>query len=542
MSEKIQLLDCTLRDGAYIVDANFGTPAIKGILKRMQDANVDIIECGWLKNSEHREGTSYYHVPSDVEQYLPAKNSHSVYVAMIDWDRYDLDSLPPYDGRSIDAIRVVFPQAKFKEGTALCPLIQEKGYKVYLQAANTLGYSDLELIRLAEEVNKVHPVALSVVDTFGAMSGEDLAHIVSMLDRHLDKSIKLGFHSHNNQQLSFALSMQFIELLQGLGREVVVDSSLCGMGRGAGNATTELMVQYLNRKCQGNYDMNTIMDAIDMYMGYFLENYTWGYSTAYFISGIYGAHVNNIAYLLRSHRTSYRDMRNIIESLSQNERRSYDYGLLEQKYIDYQNKIIDDEKALAVLEEEFLGRNVLLVFPGRSIIDSKPEIDRYIAENDPVVIGVNAINARYRYDLVFFSNTVRYDYANEIHPEMLEDSRIIVTSNVKTTAGENELVVNFNLLVKRGWEHFDNSGIMCLRLLNRVHVQNVALAGFDGFEDAYSESYADISLPHISPGKKWSELNEEIRDMFCDFRKATSTSMDIRFLTKSKYEDWRGIR
>ena len=44
--KKMQLLDCTLRDGAYIVDAKFGVPAIKGMIKKLQDAGVDIIECG----------------------------------------------------------------------------------------------------------------------------------------------------------------------------------------------------------------------------------------------------------------------------------------------------------------------------------------------------------------------------------------------------------------------------------------------------------------------------------------------------------------
>ena len=63
MSANIQILDCTLRDGAYIVDSNFGTPAIKGIIKKMQDARIDIIECGWLKNTPHKTGTSFYHVP-----------------------------------------------------------------------------------------------------------------------------------------------------------------------------------------------------------------------------------------------------------------------------------------------------------------------------------------------------------------------------------------------------------------------------------------------------------------------------------------------
>ena len=77
--------------------------------------------------------------------------------------------------------------------------------------------------------------------------------------------------------------------------DIIVDSSLCGMGRGAGNATTELVASYLNRKCGCNYSMYHILDAIDLYMQFFKENYSWGYSTANFIAGLYCCHVNNIA-------------------------------------------------------------------------------------------------------------------------------------------------------------------------------------------------------------------------------------------------------
>ena len=77
-----------------------------------------------------------------------------------------------------------------------------------------------------------------------------------------------------------------------------------------------------------------------------------------------------------------------------------------------------------------------------------------------------------------------------------------------------------------------------LRLLNKLQVARVALAGFDGFESSYDESYADSSLPHIVPGKTWSELNEEIRDMLCDFRQMTAGCMDIAFITESKYQDF----
>lgn len=536
MQEKIQLLDCTLRDGAYIVNGEFGTPAIRGIIRRMQDANVELVECGWLKDPRHKEGTTFYHLPSDLEPYLSGKNSHTTYVAMIDWDRYDLENLPYYDGNSVDAIRVVFPKDHFKEGIALADQIKEKGYQVYLQAANTLGYNEEELVALAREVNEAHPVALSVVDTFGAMYWDDLDRIVTVLDEYLSPEIRLGFHSHNNQQLSFALTMQFIEKLTKLGRNVIVDSSLCGMGRGAGNATTELVANYLNRKYNGNYDLDIIMDAIDMYMGYFTEHYSWGYSIPYFISGMYCAHVNNIAYLQKNHRTNARAMRHVIGALSKEDRKKYDYDLLEQKYLEYQNKTVDDEKVLKSLKEEIGDREVLLLLPGKSLTEQEGVIRGYIESSRPYIIGINAVFGQYPYDVLFFSNTVRYDYAKEVYPTLFYANQRIVASNIKTEAEENEMVVNFNHLIKRGWEHFDNSGMMCLRLLNKLHICRVAMAGFDGFEDAYSESYADISLPHINPGKKWEELNEEIRDMFQDFKKTTADYMTIRFITASKYD------
>ncbi len=538
MGKKVELLDCTLRDGAYIVDAKFGVPAIKGIIKKLQDANVDIIECGWLKNAPHEKGTSFFHVPKELEAYFSKRRRNdAVYVAMIDWDRYDLRNLPVNDGKSLDAIRVVFPHGKHREGIEVGKQIAQKGYKVFFQAANTLAYSDDELIDLAREMNQVMPVAVSVVDTFGAMYHEDLERIVAVLDKNLNPEIKLGFHSHNNQQLSFALTMHFVELLQSAQRDCIVDSSLCGMGRGAGNATTELVANYLNRYRHGNYDMNQIMDAIDMYMSYFQEKYNWGYSTPYFIAGMYCCHVNNIAYLLKNHRTNAQDMRNIIESLSPEERRKYDYDLLEEKYIENQNRIVQDEKVLEELEELWKDREILLIAPGKTSESEKDIVKHYISENQPVVIGVNAVNPSYKFDYLFIINTVRYNYAQEIYPQQFLETKKILLSNIKTEPNENELIINFNRVVKRGWEHFDNAVINMLRLLDKVHVKRVQLVGFDGFKHQYNESYADVALPTLNPDDKWDELNSEIMDMFKDFREATKETMSVRFLTKSLFDE-----
>ena len=296
MNKKINLLDCTLRDGAYINNGRFGESSIKGIINKLQLAGVDIIECGWLKDNTYELGSTFFSVPNDIEQYIDKKNQNITYTLMIDYDRYNIDNLPSYNGGTINAIRIVFPFGKVKEAIEVGEKIIKKGYKAFFQAANTLAYSDEDLMVLAESINKTKTQSLSIVDTFGAMYEEDLERIVKVLDRELRKEIILGFHSHNNMQLSFALSTYFIRYLDKHSeRNMMVDSSLCGMGRGAGNATTELMVSYINRKEHGCYDMNAILDAIDMYMQYLQENYSWGYSTPYFIAGLYQCHVNNIS-------------------------------------------------------------------------------------------------------------------------------------------------------------------------------------------------------------------------------------------------------
>ena len=179
---------------------------------------------------------------------------------------------------------------------------------------------------------------------------------------------------------------------------------------------------------------------------------------------------------------------------------------------------------------------MLLVAPGKQALSCQADIQSYIEKEHHVVIGVNAILPGYQYDYVFFVNPARYEYARETAPASFDKFPKIVLSNIKTNAGEGEAIVSFNSVIKRGWEHFDNAVICCLRLMERLGVHEVAIAGFDGFKNHYNESYADPFLPSLNPGNKWDELNEEIRSMFADFKRSTSVCRDIRFLTPSYFE------
>jgi 4-hydroxy 2-oxovalerate aldolase len=524
-----------LRDGCYIVNGEFGTATIKGIIKRLQEAKVEIIECGWLKDEPHKYGTAYYNVPSDLEQYLSyEKSPNTEYVAMIDYNRYDISRLPLCDHFSIDAIRVVFPKNKVDEGLALVEPIREKGYKVYLQAANTLAYTDAEILSLIDKVNYIKPDGISIVDTFGAMYGDDLTRIMSLFEHNLDTKIRIGLHSHNNLQMSFSLAIQFLDTLVPKNRNLMVDSSLCGMGRGAGNANTELVVAFLNKKYNKDYDINTIIDTIDIYMTHFQNKYEWGYSMPYYISGMYQSHVNNITYLIKNHKTKSRDLKVIVESLDEEKRRIYDYDNLESVYCDYIKKEVDDRITKENLKEQITNKNVVLVVPGPSAYSEIQTVKSYIDKRNAVVIGINSIIPGYEYDYVFFSNAMRFDYVRESYPEQFGKIRKIVTSNITTESEELCSIININNLIKKVGEHFDNATFLCLRLLDCFLPKTIGIAGFDGYTD--EKNYFDENLELGLSRKEKTEFNNDLKDMMYEFIQTTNEHLDVYFVTESMFD------
>ena len=106
--KRVNILDCTLRDGAYLIDSQFGNTAIKGIIEGLTESGIDVIECGFLKDEPHREGTTIFNNAAQLRSFLPTDKRHSSYVCLADYSRYHIDNLEPYDGTSIDGVRACF--------------------------------------------------------------------------------------------------------------------------------------------------------------------------------------------------------------------------------------------------------------------------------------------------------------------------------------------------------------------------------------------------------------------------------------------------
>lgn len=199
-----KILDCTLRDGAYLIDKNFGELTIRGIIAGLVKAQIDYIEIGFLQNEGFGEGKTVFKNSSDAKRYIPKDKRNSLFTVLADFSRYSIENLDERTDDGIDAVRECFFKHERFDAIENCKKIKEKGYLVFVQPVDILGYTDKELIEFIEKVNEIEPYCLSIVDTFGSMYQEDLQRAFEIINHNLVKNCKIGFHSHNNMQLSNA--------------------------------------------------------------------------------------------------------------------------------------------------------------------------------------------------------------------------------------------------------------------------------------------------------------------------------------------------
>jgi len=458
------------------------------------------------------------------------------FTVLADYSRYSIDNLEKNQGNSFDGVRECFFKKEWKDAIKVCSKIKEKGYKVFVQPVDILGYSDLELLELVDEVNIIEPYCLSIVDTFGSMYIEDLKRLFTIIDHNLTQNCKIGFHSHNNMQLSNALSQEFLTISNGK-RDVVVDATLCGMGRGAGNTPTELIVQYMISNLGYPYNMDAILDTIDGYMDNIQTKCNWGYNTSYFIAGAYGAHVNNISYLMNKNGIRSKDIRFILNKIGAIPRKRYDYDLLESTYHEYMNAEIDDRKEIQYLKSVMRGHSVLLIAPGKQAMLMKEKIKFQQRTEEPIVIGVNYIPEDVEIDYLFISNVKRYDYWS--NTDGFNHTKKILTSNIiKKQHNTGEIIVSYVGLVKPEGDYTDNAMIMLLRLLDKLEVQQISIAGFDGYQLKIEEhlNYANNDMCSKQRHRDLEKLNLEIELMLKDYLATREHATKINFITTSRFE------
>ena len=529
---EIQLLDCTLRDGGYINDWRFGKSAVICILERLIQANVDVIEVGFLDERQpfdqdrtiQPDTDSYNKILSGIDR------QKSLLVAMIDYGTCGLEHISRCEDSVLDGIRVIFKRPKMREAVQFGRELTKLGYKVFLQMVSITSYSDRDLLDFVDMVNEARPYAVSMVDTYGLMHKEEMLHYFHLLDYNLSPEIHIGYHSHNNFQLAYANTCELIK--RKAKHNILVDGTLYGIGKSAGNAPLELLAMYLNENCGKNYDLNQLLEAVDTNILRIYHQKSWGYNLLYFLAASNDCHPNYIDYLLSKKTLSVGAINEIVKRIPLEEKLNYQQACIERLYIEFQKEKIAGEHSLQKLGSLLSDRPLLILGPGKSLHSCRKAIDAYIEGTRPMIVSVNFIPDIFTPSAVFISNSKRYSMLLPELKQLRGQISVIATSNIAAVGDSFDYVLNYAELIDENRLIEDNALILLLKTLCICKPACVALAGFDGFGSRINESYYDDVMELSTNYGRLSAVNQAIADRLPEFR----TQMELTFLTPSLYE------
>lgn len=309
----IKILDCTLRDGGHVNNGNFGADNIRRISKYLSIAGVDVIEMGFLKNGNFTDDQALFNKIQEVNRYI-GKDKKQEYSIMIRPDWYDIKQLD-IDADRIRNIRFAFYFRDANLTEEYSKYVRKRGYNIWLNPVNIVSYDKIELRDLITFVNHIHPNYMSIVDTFGSMSFDELSSIYNTIEEKLDSDIGIGLHLHDNMMLSYSLMQFFLKNVSET-RKLTIDGSLDGMGRIPGNLPVEILADYLNMAFGKAYDIKPLFQIIGESIMQIKEKKRWGYSAPYFLSGKLRVHRSYPEYYL-SQNIDYADIYSCLVKLSQ---------------------------------------------------------------------------------------------------------------------------------------------------------------------------------------------------------------------------------
>lgn len=520
---RIQILDCTLRDGGYCNEWDFGYDNAKRIVSGLIDADVEIVECGFLTDRvEYQPNITRFSEVDQIKPLIPENRNGHIFVAMVNYGEYNAEDIPLYDGSSVDGFRVAFHKKDLAESLLLCKQIKEKGYLVFIQAMVSLNYNDEEFLSLIRAVNEIEPYAFYIVDSFGMMKGKDLIRLFHLVEHNLNKEIKIGFHSHNNLQLAYS-NAQTLTTVQ-TNRDLIIDTSIMGMGRGAGNLNTELFVDYLNENREKHYEVKPLLMIIDKILGGFYERNYWGYSLPNYISATHNAHPNYASYLDAKKTLTFEDMNEIFDMMDSEKKVSFDKMYIEELYLKYQEKDRVQESHLNEFDERIKNKEVLMIAPGQSTVSERDKIVACAQRDNVVTISTNYEYDESLTDFVFVSNLRRF---RDLSPGTRQKS--IVTSNIP--AVDVYLQVLYKDLLNLTEPVQDNAGLMLIRFLIMHGVKRVYIAGMDGYSPVSDENYANQAMDIYTKKQTAEKKNAGMISVLKAFQK----ELDIEMLTTPKY-------
>jgi len=285
---EIKVLDCTIRDGGLMNDHRFTDATVRRVYDTCVAAGIDYMEVGY-KNARSQFSSDKYGPwkfcdEADLRRIVGDNPSDLKLSVMADAEKcdYKTDILPKADS-VIDLVRVATYIHQIPVALDMIQDAHEKGYEVNanVMAISTVHESDLE--EGLELLAKSPVSTIYIVDSFGAFYSEEIRKYATMYLKVCEAAGKqVGIHTHNNQQLGYANTIEAI--VAGVNQ---LDATMSGLGRGAGNCPLELLIGFLKNP---KYRLRPILECIENTVEPLRSTMHWGFDLPYLVTGLLNQH------------------------------------------------------------------------------------------------------------------------------------------------------------------------------------------------------------------------------------------------------------
>ena len=383
----LKILDCTLRDGGYYNNWDFSKELIEEYLQAMSAAKIEYVEIGFrfLKKDIYL-GPCAYTTPSFLETLNIPKNLkigimiNAKDIISNNFSNAEIDKIFFQFSRKkkISFVRFACHLNEVKKIALICNRLNKKNIITAINLMQISEIKDKEIEDTLRLLSKSKLFLFYFADSLGNLEPHNITHIANLIKRNWKKDI--GFHAHDN--MSRALINGVAAFENGINW---IDSTVTGMGRGAGNIQTEFALMQFTKNLNKNSDISLLLKLIEKRFAPMKNKYKWGTNPYYFLAGQHKIHPTFIQSMLNDLKLEPTEMLSAIDNLKEGEGKNFNRNLIEVGNKIYKGKTKGTWKPLNLIK----GKNVLIIGSGPSSFKHSKAIENFIKKNKPFVIALN---------------------------------------------------------------------------------------------------------------------------------------------------------
>jgi 4-hydroxy 2-oxovalerate aldolase len=285
---EIKVLDCTIRDGGLMNNHKFDDEIVKAVYQANVEAGIDYMELGYKGSkrifSPDQFGAWKYCTEDNIKRIVGKNESSLKLSVMADTEKTDYHTdILPKSKSVLDIIRVATYIHQIPTALDMVKDAHDKGYETAINLMAVSTVNEKELDEALEIVAESEVDIIYLVDSFGSLYSEQVQYLADKYLRYAAiKGKQVGMHAHNNQQLAFANTIETI--IKGAN---MLDGSMAGLGRGAGNCPLESLIGFLHNP---KFRLRPILHCIQKHIEPLREKLMWGFDIPYMITGLLNQH------------------------------------------------------------------------------------------------------------------------------------------------------------------------------------------------------------------------------------------------------------